>query len=59
MRVSSFPFPFSLSQDCAAFRVDWLNKDFYLGSTCARTGLMCVTCTDMGVLAGHNYPEKA
>ncbi|GAA6062517.1 hypothetical protein JCM10212_001567 [Sporobolomyces blumeae] len=22
-------------------------------------GLMCVTCTDMGVLAGHNYPEKA
>lgn len=20
---------------------------------------MCVTCTDMGVLAGHNYPEKA
>ncbi|GAA5834311.1 hypothetical protein JCM11251_007955 [Rhodosporidiobolus azoricus] len=22
-------------------------------------GLMCVTCTDVGVLAGHNYPEKA
>lgn len=22
-------------------------------------GLLCVTCTDMGVLAGHNYPEKA
>ncbi|GAA5859268.1 hypothetical protein JCM8547_008947 [Rhodosporidiobolus lusitaniae] len=22
-------------------------------------GLMCITCTDMGVLAGHNYPEKA
>ncbi|CEQ41078.1 SPOSA6832_02748, partial [Sporobolomyces salmonicolor] len=22
-------------------------------------GLMCVTCTDMGVLAGHNYPEKS
>ncbi|ORY73655.1 S-adenosyl-L-methionine-dependent methyltransferase, partial [Leucosporidium creatinivorum] len=21
-------------------------------------GLMCITCTDMGVLAGHNYPEK-
>ncbi|KDE07200.1 hypothetical protein MVLG_02600 [Microbotryum lychnidis-dioicae p1A1 Lamole] len=22
-------------------------------------GLLCITCTDMGVLAGHNYPEKA
>lgn len=22
-------------------------------------GLMCITCTDVGVLAGHNYPEKA
>lgn len=22
-------------------------------------GLMCVTCTDAAVLAGHNYPEKA
>ncbi|BGP27923.1 tRNA (guanine-N2-)-methyltransferase [Rhodotorula toruloides] len=22
-------------------------------------GLMCITCTDMGVLAGHNYPEKS
>ncbi|GAA6039525.1 hypothetical protein JCM8097_008367 [Rhodosporidiobolus ruineniae] len=22
-------------------------------------GFMCITCTDMGVLAGHNYPEKA
>ena len=21
-------------------------------------GLLCVTCTDMAVLAGHNYPEK-
>lgn len=21
-------------------------------------GLLCVTCTDLGVLAGHNYPEK-
>lgn len=20
---------------------------------------MCITCTDMGVLAGHNYPEKS
>ena len=22
-------------------------------------GLLCVTCTDMGVLAGGSYPEKA
>ncbi|KAK4048628.1 RNA methyltransferase tRNA(m5U54)methyltransferase [Microbotryomycetes sp. JL201] len=22
-------------------------------------GLLCITCTDAGVLAGHNYPEKA
>ena len=22
-------------------------------------GLLCVTCTDLAVLAGHNYPEKA
>lgn len=21
-------------------------------------GLLCVTCTDLAVLAGHNYPEK-
>jgi tRNA (guanine26-N2/guanine27-N2)-dimethyltransferase len=21
-------------------------------------GLLCITCTDLGVLAGHNYPEK-
>ena len=21
-------------------------------------GLMCITCTDLAVLAGHNWPEK-
>lgn len=22
------------------------------------SGLLCITCTDLAVLAGHNYPEK-
>lgn len=25
----------------------------------SENGLLCVTCTDLAVLAGHNYPEKA
>ena len=28
-------------------------------SCVADGGLMCVTCTDTAVFAGHNYPEKS
>lgn len=44
---------------CIADGGEWTALASRLRDSSRMSGLLCVTCTDLAVLAGSQYPEKA